>query len=278
MSKTKKSKKTEQPEKLSYYMRKKLERLKEEKAKARKKKKLAKKEPIKAKVKKAPKKGPVIDKPKVKRPTTRKKAPVEKPAKQAEAVVVPPPVVEEVVVVPVVVKAPPKNIYLNNRDLLQEVKVSKSKGEMSGRLAKMLQLLCNKYAKRGNFVNYSYNEDMQAYAMMMLVRTWDSFDPARSENAFAFFTQCVKSSFIQYLNQEKRQRVIRDLILVDQGYNPSFGFEDGDDHSPDDEQDFHAQRRIAHELHKLPSEELPREEGAEPVEETPTEVDTHPNS
>lgn len=118
-----------------------------------------------------------------------------------------------------------KNIYLSNRELLAEVKKAKKKGEMSNELARMLQMLCSRYAKKGNFVNYTYNEDMQAYAMMMLVRTWNSFNPEKSSNPFAFFTQCIKNSFIQYLNQEKRQRNIRDLVLVDQGLNPSYGFD-----------------------------------------------------
>lgn len=118
-----------------------------------------------------------------------------------------------------------KNIYLSNKELLAEVKRAKRKGEMSNQLARMLQMLCSRYAKKGNFINYTYNEDMQAYAMMMLVRTWNSFNPEKSSNPFAFFTQCIKNSFIQYLNQEKRQRNIRDLVLVDQGLNPSYGFD-----------------------------------------------------
>jgi hypothetical protein len=120
-----------------------------------------------------------------------------------------------------------KTVYLTNKEMLAELKRCKKKGQMSDILARMLQLLCSRYAKKGNFVGYSYNEDMQCYAMMMLVRTWNSFDPEKSSNPFAFFTQCIKNSFIQYLNQERRQRDVRDLMLIDQGLNPSYGFEDG---------------------------------------------------
>lgn len=93
----------------------------------------------------------------------------------------------------------------------------------------------------------SYNEDMQAYAMLMLVRTWDSFDPNKSNNPFAFYTQCIKNSFVQYLNQEKRQRNIRDLLLVDQGMNPSYGFQEeaSDQHYVEDEQDFYHYKETA---------------------------------
>lgn len=114
--------------------------------------------------------------------------------------------------------------YLNNRDLLAQVVLSKKQSKMTNDLAKMLQLLTLRYGKKGNFSGYTYNDDMQSYAMLMLVKTWDSFDPAKSSNPFAFFTQCIKNSFIQYLNYEKRQRDIRDEVLVDKGMNPSFGY------------------------------------------------------
>jgi DNA-directed RNA polymerase specialized sigma24 family protein len=114
--------------------------------------------------------------------------------------------------------------YLNNKDLLAQVILSKEQGKMTDELAKMLQTLCLRYGKKSNFSGYSYNDDMQAYAMFMLVRTWNSFDPAKSSNPFAFFTQCVKNSFRQYLHKEKRQRDIRDMLLVDEGMNPSNTF------------------------------------------------------
>jgi len=142
-----------------------------------------------------------------------------------------------------------KTVYLNNKELLAEVVRCKVTGEMSDTLARMLQMLCSKYAKKGNFVNYTYNDDMQAYALMMLVRTWNSFKPEKSSNPFAFFTQCIKNSFIQYLKQEQRQRNVRDVLLVDNGLNPSFGFTENEkrksaeDNNNDDEEDFDNYRK-----------------------------------
>ena len=124
-------------------------------------------------------------------------------------------------------KTPRKKNYLNNKDLLAEVLLSKESEpkKMTDKLARMLQMLCARYGRRGQFANYTYNEDMQAYAMMMLVRTWNSFNPEKSNNPFAFFTQCVKNSFIQFLNSEKRHRVIRDELMVDKGLNPSYTYQ-----------------------------------------------------
>ena len=119
-----------------------------------------------------------------------------------------------------------KTNYLNNKDLLAEHAQSVIDDQMTPKLAHMLQLLCARYGKRGQFASYTYNDDMQAYAMLMLVKTWRSFNCLKSTNAFAFFTQCIKNSFIQFLNQEKRQRNIRDELLVKSGMNPSYNYQE----------------------------------------------------
>lgn len=142
-------------------------------------------------------------------------------------------------------------IYLSNKELLPEVVKSLEKGEMTNLLAKMLLKLCQNYARKGSYINYSYNEEMQGYAMMMLVRTWKGFNPEKSENPFAFYTQCIKNSFTQYLNYESKQRRVRDHIMIDQGLNPSFNYSSGrTGFDLDDEQDFD---RIRTDAENLPS-------------------------
>jgi len=117
-----------------------------------------------------------------------------------------------------------KTSYIKNKDLLAEVIVCKKEGVMSVKLATMLQLLTSRYGRSSQFCGYTFNEDMQAYAMMMLCKTWNGFNPERSNNPFAYYTQCIKSSFKQFLNREKVQRVVRDELLVNQGLNPSFTY------------------------------------------------------
>lgn len=166
--------------------------------------------------------------------------------------------------------------YLNNKELLAEVAASKVKQQMTDKLAKMLVLLCSRLAKKGNFVGYTYNTDMQGYAMMMLVRTWKNFDETRSDNPFAFYTQCVKNSFVQYLNQEKRQRNIRDEILLDQGLNPSYGYDNGVKRVEiEDEQDFDSIREAAESLKRAELADAPIERD-ETGEEIPISPDAEP--
>ena len=130
-------------------------------------------------------------------------------------------------------KAPPKPrkprkrgiYYIDRKELLQDVIDSKVEGKMNDKLATKLVLLTTKYARAANFARYTYNDDMQGYAMMMLVKSWAAFNPDKSDNPFAFYTQCIKNSFKQFLNQEKRHRTVRDGLLVDKGMNPSYTYE-----------------------------------------------------
>lgn len=49
-----------------------------------------------------------------------------------------------------------------------------------------------------------------------------SFNESRSNNPFAWYTECVKNSFRSYLNDEKKQRDIRDSLIENAGMTPSF--------------------------------------------------------
>lgn len=132
-------------------------------------------------------------------------------------------VVEEVVAP--IKKKRAKN-YVNNADLLIQYKLSREQDRMTEELAKMLQTIAQRYALKPSFRDYSYVDDMKAYSMMMVVRTWRSFKPEKSSNAFAFYTQCIKNSFKQYLKVERRARDVRDELLLAAGLNPSHTYAD----------------------------------------------------
>lgn len=114
--------------------------------------------------------------------------------------------------------------YLNNKDIMEAVKESKTAGRMSDRLATMLKLLVGRYAKSSRFIGYTFNDDMQGYALLMLVRTWDRFDEQKYSNAFAYYTQCTHNSFLQFLKKEKKQRDVRDELLLKGGLNCSWTY------------------------------------------------------
>jgi RNA polymerase sigma factor (sigma-70 family) len=115
-------------------------------------------------------------------------------------------------------------VYVTNKALLAEFAKSKERGEMTNELAKMVMLICERYARRGSYASYTYNEDLQSFALMNLVKSWKSFNPEKSQNPFAYFTSCIHNSFLQYLNQERKHRNIRDALLVENGLDPSYTY------------------------------------------------------
>lgn len=115
--------------------------------------------------------------------------------------------------------------YLNNADMLKAVVESKAKGAMSDTLARMLMMLVKRYASKPNWSGYTYNDDMQSFALLMLSRTWASFNEQRSKNCFAYYTQCAKNSFIQYLTTEKKSQRLRDELMIEEGLLPSYSYQ-----------------------------------------------------
>ncbi|MDF2435422.1 MAG: hypothetical protein JWP44_5053 [Mucilaginibacter sp.] len=122
----------------------------------------------------------------------------------------------------------PKKKYLTNKELLKEIEKSHALDKMTPDLAKMLMLLCNRYAQRPQYANYSYNEDMRGFALLTACKVWKSFDPSRSSNPFAYFTTVFTHSFYQFLNSEKKQRNIKDELIMSNGDNPSFNYLDSE--------------------------------------------------
>lgn len=116
--------------------------------------------------------------------------------------------------------------YLNNADMLEELKKCHARGRLTEEMGRMFMSLVRRYASIPRFSGYSYNEDMQAFALLTLTKVWRGFDATKYNNPFAYFTQIVHHAFHQLDNQERRQRDIRDAILVDQGKNPSFNYAD----------------------------------------------------
>jgi hypothetical protein len=123
-----------------------------------------------------------------------------------------------------------KKNYINNKDLLRELELSNQQGKMTNELTKMLMLLTRRFAMKGRFSNYTYNEDMQAFALLTIVKVWRGFNAEKYSNPFAYFTQTIKHAFFQYDNLERKQRDIRDEILISNGESPSFSYLDRNGH------------------------------------------------
>lgn len=96
-------------------------------------------------------------------------------------------------------------------------------GTLTPKLARMMMKLVERYAMRGNWRGYSYRDEMESAALLQLSEVGLKFNEDRSDNPFAYYTQVLQNSFTRVLNLEKRNQNIRDDILQDGGYLPSFG-------------------------------------------------------
>jgi hypothetical protein len=120
-----------------------------------------------------------------------------------------------------------QGFYVTNADLLPLIAADKANGnKLSPQLAKYLHMIAEKYSFSPSFARYSFREDMVAIAVVNLCTNWHKFDHEKSDQPFSYYTTSVYRSFLQCLADEKRHRTIRDTLLVDQGSNPSFSFQE----------------------------------------------------
>lgn len=60
-----------------------------------------------------------------------------------------------------------------------------------------------------NFINYTFRDDMIADGIENCIQYVDNFDPAKSENPFAYFTQIIYFAFLRRIQKEKKQLYIK---------------------------------------------------------------------
>lgn len=80
---------------------------------------------------------------------------------------------------------------------------------------------------RPNFINYMYKDDMVCDGIENCIQYIDRFDPEKSNNPFAYFTQIIYYAFLRRIQKEKRQLDIKEKILEKSGYDEVFSI-DGD--------------------------------------------------
>ena len=95
-------------------------------------------------------------------------------------------------------------------------------GYMTEKLAMMFMKLCERYATKGNWRGYTYNDEMRGQALLQLSTVGLQFNEFKSQNPFAYYTAIVNNAFTRVLNIEKRNQVIRDDILEANDLTPSY--------------------------------------------------------
>lgn len=70
--------------------------------------------------------------------------------------------------------------------------------------------IAKRYATKPNFVNYTYIDEMISDAVEnCIVAGVDNFDPNKTNNPFAYFTQIIHFAFVRRIQKEKKHLYIK---------------------------------------------------------------------
>ena len=104
--------------------------------------------------------------------------------------------------------------------------------------------IANHLSFKPNFVNYMFKEDMISDGIENCVQYIHNFDPEKSKNPFAYFTQIIHYAFLRRIQREKRQLEIKNKIIERSGFSEVF-----DDNNTIDGSNFSDYNQIKDAIH-----------------------------
>ena len=131
-----------------------------------------------------------------------------------------------------------KQHYVDNKEFLaalikykEQVEIAEIRGlpkpKVNNYIGGCFLKIATHLSYRPNFINYMYKDDMICDGIENCIQYIDNFNPEKSNNPFAYFTQIVYYAFLRRIAKEKRQMDIKQKILEKSGYDEVFSV-DGD--------------------------------------------------
>ena len=116
--------------------------------------------------------------------------------------------------------------YINNKDFLQALidyqkeikeakKAGKSKPYVSDYIAMCFLQIAQRLSYRPNFINYTYKDDMISDGLENCLAYMHNFNPSKSKNPFAYFTQIIYYAFLRRIQKEKKQQYIKYKVYTE---------------------------------------------------------------
>ena len=123
--------------------------------------------------------------------------------------------------------------YVNNKEFLAALikyREDKEIAEIQGKskppipryIGECFLKIANHLSFIPNFVNYMFKEDMISDGIENCVQYIHNFNPEKSQNPFAYFTQIIHYAFLRRIQREKRQLEIKNKILERSGFSEVF--------------------------------------------------------
>ena len=110
--------------------------------------------------------------------------------------------------------------YINNEDFLnamieykKEIALAEEKGEQSppvpDYIGECFLLIAERLSYRPNFINYAFKEDMISDGIENCLQYVHNFNPEKSLNPFAYFTQIIYWAFVRRIQKEKKHLYVK---------------------------------------------------------------------
>lgn len=112
------------------------------------------------------------------------------------------------------------NHYINNADFLKALidykklceKANKKKLEdppIPNYIGECFLKIADHLSRKPNFVSYSFRDEMIADGIENCLMYFRNFDPEKSKNPFAYFTQIIYYAFLRRIQKEKKQLYVK---------------------------------------------------------------------
>ena len=128
------------------------------------------------------------------------------------------------------VRKPKTEYYVNNKEFLEALvaykfRVNRAKDAGDSRpivpnyVGECFLKIATHLSYKPNFVNYMFREDMICDGIENCLQYIDNFNPEKSQNPFAYFTQIIYYAFLRRIQKEKKQLEIKGKILERSGHD-----------------------------------------------------------
>ena len=123
--------------------------------------------------------------------------------------------------------------YVNNKEFLyaiveykakvkEALEAGKPKPRITNYLGSCFLKIATHLSYKPNFVNYMFKDDMVCDGIENCVQYINNFNPEKSSNPFAYFTQIIHYAFLRRIQKEKKQLEIKTKIIEKSGYSEVF--------------------------------------------------------
>ena len=106
---------------------------------------------------------------------------------------------------------------------------NRKKPDVTNYIGECFLKIANHLSYRPNFINYTFRDDMISDGIENCLQYMDNFNPDKSNNPFAYFTQIIYYAFIRRIQKEKKQIQIKSKLIANTGVENMMDQLQGDD-------------------------------------------------